>query len=467
MRRVAARVGLALSLLWVLAGGDAVAAGWSAGAAKVDISPSEPVWMAGYAARKTPSEGVAIPIHARALALRDEAGTTALFLTVDLAGVRRSLSDRVKGRISKEQGIPVDSITISVSHTHGAPMPVDAPERMDAYGIDRDSRAANIAWTKVLEDKLVQVAGEAGAAIQPATLAHGTSEAPFAMNRREPLPDGSFKIGVNPLGPTDRRVPVLKVASGEGKDDALTAVVFGYACHCTSMVSDMMRIHPDYAGIAAEAIERAHPGTVALFLAGCGADANPYPRGRLSQTTIYGGQLADAVENVLRGGEMRPLTGALGIATAEPALRFSGPTDRESYEAILKDEKAGSVQKSHAKRMIARMEGNQPIETSHAYPVQAFAIGDQLTLVTLAGEVVVDYALRIEREREGKGPAVWVAAYSNDVFGYIPSRRVLAEGGYEGGEAFFYSSYAAPLSEEVEETIIGAVRETISRARAK
>jgi hypothetical protein len=445
----------------------AVAAGWGAGAAKVDITPEGPVWLAGYAARKAPSEGVALPIFARALALRDAGGASALILTVDLVGVKRPLTDRVRRRIADAQGIPADAIAVCASHTHGAPIPMDTPERMEVYGIATDATAANVAWTKALEDKLVAVAGAAVAAIRPATLAHGTGEAPFATNRREPLPKGGFKIGVNPLGPTDRRVPVLKVAADAGGAEALRAVVFGYACHCTTLGADVMRVHGDYAGLAAEAIERAHPGAVALFLAGCGADANPHPRGRLAQATVYGGQLADAVEAVLAGKDLRPVAGALRVAAAEPTLRFAGPTDRASYEAIAKDGAAGPGKKAHAARMLARIDGGAAIEATHAYPVQAFALGDDLTLVTLAGEVVVDYAIRVESERAGRGPAVWLAAYANDVFGYVPSRRVLEEGGYEGGEAFYYSSYPTPFADDVEETIVGAVRSVLGRVRGR
>lgn len=455
-----------VAVAFVLTGlmGEASAAGWNAGAAKVDISPTEPVWLAGYAARKSPSVGVALPIHARALALRDDSGTTALFLTVDLVGVKRPLTDRVAARITKAHGVPAEAIALVASHTHGAPLLMDTPDRADAYGIDPNATAANVAWTKTLEEKLVQVAGEALAALRPVSLSHGTGEAPFAMNRREPLPSGGFKIGMNPLGPTDRRVPVLKVAA---EDESLAAVVFGYACHCTTLGADMLRVHGDYAGIAAETIERAHPGTVALFLTGCGADANPYPRGRLAQATVYGAQLADAVEAVLAGKTMRGLTGALKVAAAEPKLTFAGPTDRASYEARLKESPSSAPRKAHAERLLKRLDAGQTIETSHPYPVQAFAMGDQLTLVTLAGEVVVDYALRIEQERNGQGPSVWVAAYANDVFGYIPSKRVLDEGGYEGGEAFYYSAFPTPFAGDVEETILGAVRETIGRVRAK
>jgi hypothetical protein len=77
--------------------------------------------------------------------------------------------------------------------------------------------------------------------------------------------------------------------------------------------------------------------------------------------------------------------------------------------------------------------------------------------VALGGEVVVDYALRLAREYSGR--RMWVAGYSNDVFGYVPSLRVLHEGGYEGGDAMIYYARPGPFGESVEELIVGKVHQ--------
>ena len=109
----------------------------------------------------------------------------------------------------------------------------------------------------------------------------------------------------------------------------------------------------------------------------------------------------------------------------------------------------------HAERLLAIIAHEGKLETSYPYPVQVIHFGDDIAMVTLGGEVVVDYSLRIKKEL-GK-PVVWMAGYSNDVMGYIPSLRVLKEGGYEGGGAMIYGSHPGPWSEKVEETIISAV----------
>ena len=171
----------------------------------------------------------------------------------------------------------------------------------------------------------------------------------------------------------------------------------------------------------------------------------------------------DAV--LARGGGLKPVSGGLRSAYAEPVLHFAGPTDRASYEARLKEPGAG--RQAHAKRVLARIDAGRPVESTYPYPVQAFALGDGLTLLALAGEVVVDYALRLKPELSAPGRDVWVAAYANDVFGYVPSARVLKEGGYEGGEAFYYSTFPTPFADDVEATIVKAAHEVVGRARGK
>ena len=85
-------------------------------------------------------------------------------------------------------------------------------------------------------------------------------------------------------------------------------------------------------------------------------------------------------------------------------------------------------------------------------------------MIALAGEVVVDYSLRLKAELPGS--PVWVAAYSNDVFGYLPSLRVLREGGYEGGDAMRYTPFPGPFAPSVEKRVVDKVHELVNNVRA-
>ena len=95
--------------------------------------------------------------------------------------------------------------------------------------------------------------------------------------------------------------------------------------------------------------------------------------------------------------------------------------------------------------------------------MQVLRFGDSLTIAALGGETTIDYALRLKRElgEKSKG-AIWVAGYSNDVMTYIPSKRVLLEGGYEGGSAMIYvrsTVHPSPWAPQIEETLVGKIHE--------
>ena len=98
------------------------------------------------------------------------------------------------------------------------------------------------------------------------------------------------------------------------------------------------------------------------------------------------------------------------------------------------------------------------------YPVQAVRLGDDLTLVALAGEVTVDYALRLKREFPGEPDRDGVHERS---LCYIPSRAVLKGGGYEPVDSMIYYGQPGPFAENVEETVIAACRKVLTQTRAR
>ncbi len=458
--RSIAYVLMGLSFLAATAPAARANSGWSAGAASVDITPSGPVWMAGYAARKTPSEGVALPIHAKALALRDVGGATVVLVTADLIGFDRTIVDDVLKVVGPRHKLPRSSVAFYASHTHTGPLVKYVESTLSAYNISRESAERNVTYRKELPGLLVGLIDRAIGNLSPADVSHGVGSTGFAINRREKQKDGTFKIGLNPSGPTDKDVPVLKVTGADGK---VKAIVFGYACHNTTMTEKILDISGDYAGFAQAELEARHPGAVALFVTGCAADANPNPRGTTDLAKAHGKTLADAVGAVL-DAKLMDLSGPIRAAYSDVPVKFGGPTDRASYEARLKE--PGSGRQAHAKRMLGAFDRNEAIRVEYPYAVQAFALGDTLDMVSLAGEVVVDYSIRLKGERRGKdGPRLWLAAYANDVFGYIPSKRVLKEGGYEGGEAFYYSTFPTPFADDVEERIVEGVHKTLEKIR--
>jgi hypothetical protein len=112
--------------------------------------------------------------------------------------------------------------------------------------------------------------------------------------------------------------------------------------------------------------------------------------------------------------------------------------------------------------LLAAIMDEHPLPAAHPCPVQVLRFGDELLLIALGGEPVADYAVNCKAEFAG--PLVWLAGYSNDMFGYLPTRRVLREGGYEGGRALLWSALPAPFTEAAEEQVMQTVRRLVGHA---
>jgi neutral ceramidase len=377
---------------------------WRVGVAAAKITPDRRLHMAGYAGRKEPAEATEQDLFGKAIAIEDRDGNRVVFVTLDLIGVLEKLRTEVATQVQEKYELPPRALLMNASHTHCGP----------AYGRE-DAKD----YFDSLATTLVDLVGQSLEQLQPAKLSYSFARCSVAMNRRTPSDEG-FRNHPNPSGPVDHTVPVLSVRNAD--DDELRAVVFGYACHNTTM--GFLRWLGDYAGYAQEYFEQDHPDVTALFMMGCGGDQNPYPRSELKYAQMHGRSLATAVEAALEVNQgtlrhQRPIQGRLSSVLETVDLEFATP-DRADF----------------------------------SYPVQVIRFGDDLMLVALGNEVVVDYALRLKRElTKPEGPAIWVAGYSNVYSGYIPSRRVLLEGGYE--------ARSRPWKPTLEERIVGKVHELV------
>ena len=417
---------------------------WKAASARVKITPEKMMWMAGYASRTKPAEGTTLDLFAKTLMLEDQQQQRLVIVTLDLIGVPKSMREELAQRLEKQHGIKPAFLLINASHTHSGPELRST--RTDAT--DEPARRADeaSAYTLDIEGKIVAMVGDCIARLQPARVHYSYARCGFAMNRRTPSEKG-YDNHPYPQGPVDHQVPVLKVSDAQGKELALA---FGYACHNTTL--GLLQFNGDYAGYAQQAVEIAHPGVVALFVNGCSGDQNPYPRGKVEQAETHGRSLASAVDAAL-ASNLQELSGSLRAAMEEIPLAY-GPVPTSPQ--LMERQKSGNkLDVGYAGRLLGILQARGSLPTQYPYPVQVLRIGDQLTMAALGGEVVVDYSLRLKREIQD--PHVWIAGYSNDVMTYVPSLRVLKEGGYEAGDAMKWGTHPAPWSANVEEQIVGAV----------
>jgi neutral ceramidase len=414
-----------------------------AGVARADITPAPGIWMAGFAARREPSRGTALPLDAKAVALGD-GDRRVVLVTVDLLGVTAAMRGRIGSRLALSRGVAPECLMLAASHTHCGPVVDD--QLSVAYDLDGVQRARIAAYTTGLEATVVRVAEQAIDRMAPARLAWAETAAHFGANRR---------VTFLPPGPADSAVPVLDVSDLAGRPLAL---LFGYACHNTTLQAGMVDFHGDYAGVAAREIEGRRPGVQAMYLAGCGADVNPAPRGTLALVEQHGRALADAV---LRASErLWPVTGQVATGLTSVDLPFAPTMDRREWETRTRD--ADIYVQRHARLMLDRLDRDGRLEAAHVQPVQVWRIG-AVTLVAFGGEVVSDYALRLKREHASE--RLWAVAYANDVSCYVPSLRVLDEGGYEGGGAMLYYGRPGPFARDVEERLVGATTRLLAQVK--
>jgi len=419
-------------------------ADFKAGVGRKVITPDGPIWMSGYAARDKPSESVVHDLWAKALALEDAQGRRVVIVTADLIALPREVCDEVAARLAKKHCLLRRQLVLNASHNHSGPL-VWPNLKIMFDGNDSDRRRL-IAYRNRLVDDLTEVAEAALFDLSPATLELGHGSAPFAENRRAPP---AYVL----QWPVDHDVPVLKVAASDGR---LRAVLFGYACHNTTLDQGTYQINGDYAGFAQIELEQALPGTTALFLALCGGDQNPNPRPGLKFAAQHGKTLAEEVRHVL-AGTLKPVSPTIRTAYEEVKLDFAR-RERSVFEEESKSK--DRFRRRRAQAMLAAMDAGEDVWRL-SLPVQAVALGDNLVLLALGGEVVVEYSLRLKREFPRLD--LIVAGYSNDVPCYIPSLRVLQEGGYEPDVSMIYYCRPGPFVENVEETVIGACRRLLSQ----
>jgi len=420
---------------------------WKAGVAGVVITPEESMWMAGYAARDKPSEGKIHDLNAKALAVEDAEGNRLVIVTLDLIGVTREMRDWLEKKVGEKYKLPAEGLLLNASHTHCGPELRANKTYLPAERAEQSSR-----YHEALQKKLLELIGNALGDLKPAALSYTHARAGFAMNRRTPTEKG-IRNHPYPDGPVDHDVPVLEIKDSAGKP---RAVLFGYACHSTTL--GIYQFCGDYSGFAKRYLEAAHPGMTALFMAGCGGDQNPYPRRTLELCQQHGRALANAVETAFQT-HATPLKGPLRMALGDAVLQFATPPGREQLEKEATSK--NKYEKRHAELLLKELAEKGKIHATYACPLQVVRFGGDLTMIALGGETVIDYSLRLKSELSPG--AVWVAGYSNDVFGYLPSLRILNEGGYEGGGAMRYGSHPGPFAPSVEKLVMDKLHELLKK----
>ncbi len=428
--------------------------GWKAGVAKAIITPEKGVWLAGYGSKRPP-DGKLHDIWMKALALEDPKGNRAVLVTSDFQGVPKEMSDRVFVQLKKQLKLERHQVMITFSHNHCGPrLGLDL---VDYYPIEAEQVKLVDEYTALMEVKMVEMISDAITKLAPATLAIGAGRTDFAVNRRNNRETDVPMLlakGVPLKGPVDHSVPVMTVT---GADKKLVAILFGYACHPTTL--SFTKWCGDYPGFAQLALEQSHPGALAMFVNTCGGDQNPLPRRKVELCEKYGHMLSDAVEAAMKK-PMKAVSPGLRSAFEYVELPYEQVMTRKDLQVFAKD--TNGIRKRWAERMLGKLDAGEQFAPTYPYPIHAWRLGTEMLMIGMGAETVVDYALRFKVKY---GPGTWVCGYADDMISYIPSRRVWLEGGYEGGPNLYeYGRPALRWAGDVEERIAESVHRVVKAA---
>ena len=160
--------------------------------------------------------------------------------------------------------------------------------------------------------------------------------------------------------------------------------------------------------------------------------------------------------------KMHPVLGPLCVAFGRVDLPLVDPPSKEELEA--RRGTGNKYQQRLTEVLLGRLAEKKTLDTAYPCQIQVVRFGKDLSLIALSGETVVDYAIRLRKEFPGE--RLWVASYCNDVFAYVPSERVLKEGGYEGGGAMVYFGLHGPFKPGVEKLVVDQVKKLMRQCGA-
>ena len=374
-------------------------------AVKIDITPKSPAWLMGYGARQ--STGVHDPIFHRIAALDD--GSTQVFLIAsDLCLFSPSVYDDVTAELEKQTGIKRQQVWWTVTHTHSAPE-VGPPGMYDVLLKGRSEHAWDREYLQFIKSTLISGIKEAQSKLAPARIATGVGMSSANINRRARDLDGTISLGLNPDGPVDRQIGLIRL---ERLDGALIAIIANYAMHGTVLGGRFVEISGDGPGVVASYVEGKLNAPM-LYINGAAGNIAPIYTVQPDVKSAHLGEF-----RVLLGDKILAANRDLGAGAVDVKLllaekwidtpRKAGlgwPVDLPAYAA-----------KSPAGADLVRI------------PVRFLRINDTV-LWGAPVELFCDIAIRVRNESPFRH--TFFFGYSNGWLGYLPTAQAFSEGGYE------------------------------------
>lgn len=438
--------------------------------ASENITPTKSVFMHGFGDTSRKSEGVLDPLYMKAALL--QANKTLLIVTIDALGSDRSFIIGMKEALREQFGLNHDEVLINFSHTHHSVFltGIEPSLRRGGYSIGQshwmdDDNAIDYtedeAYFKYIRDTLLGMVSSCYAKLIPGELLIGKGHSDFAVSRRRPLPNGGVEWKPYYEANIDKDLFVFKLVDEMG---SVKGILYSYGCHTTAMGSENRLFSNDYAGVTSSVIENAYPGATAMFLQGCGGELKPiqnaegdrFVSGDARLARKAGEYLAKDVIGIMEQGKFTRIDCHFRTELCD-LLLYTEQVPVSVYENLAAAHENVEFYHSAAIRTIRAME-NGTIKDRIPFYISIWHLDESTQLVALEGEVSTAYSLLL-KQLFNKEKMI-VLGYSNGVFCYIPSRKMVAEGGYET-ECHYFFGLMGPFVPEIEDIIVGQVAQSL------
>ncbi len=380
--------------------------GFRAAVVKINISPNTPKQLLGYGARV--STGIHDSIYHRIIVLDD--GTTQFYLvSTEVCEFSPSVYDHVAAQLNKKFGIKPVNFWWSVTHTHSAPE-VGPPGLARAFMGERYEHAVDTSYTSFIEQSLISGIEEARKKLEPAKLGAGWGFSQANINRRAIDVDGKASIGLNPDGPVDRRIGLIRI---EKKDGSPLALIVNYPIHGTVMGGDFVQISGDVLGIVSAYVEQ-KTGAPVLFINGAAGNLAPIysvysnpEEGHLNHfRALLGEKIIDANKKLSALTDSVKLTTGSIIVESPRKPGLGWEDDLKNYSRTTKD-------------------GINLVRL----PVRFLKINEDIGIWSAPLELFCEISNEV-RDRS-PFPFTFYYGYTNGWLGYLPTEEEWKYGGYE------------------------------------
>ena len=425
------------------------------GLAKVDISPLESIALSGFGGRRNLTKLIKQKLWAKAIAIDDHNGNASVIVTADLIGIPANLRKEVLKKIPSKYELKISNFSISATHTHTGPQVKGVLQYQllnRNENLDIEDR-----YIEYLKKQIVSLVKSALDQRKKSTLEWAQGKVTFGVNRRKINSEGKWiAFTRNSGGLTDSALPVLRVLDSKG---GIKAIYTNYACHCTTLMRAEF-IHGDWAGQVQEDLEKAYPESIAIVSIGCGADIGPknYSNGEIQKVKENSSEIVNEIQKLMSKSWL-PLSERPLIIEKNIKVPLD-PIPPKSTWKLLAESTKNSSKRNLAKDILSRIEAGEDIPQYIKYPIQTWSFGKQLSMIFLPGEVVVDYSARLKKELNNT--RLWINSYSNGAPGYIISKRLYNEGGYEVDHSRYLYGLPSRIAPNAEDVIVNSVKLLLS-----